>query len=184
MGLEFAEEENDLHLHSNRFGRPFISNLPFKGNCVGQVFSKMTELFSDNFTVNQIDPDGRSFDNIQRVVCSNESSDSQLILDVNSQLYEMRVDEVFSLVLSQEFTEAPSDSTHWHPGMLQNSNASKFDYVMYGKVYRYEEDSANHKATVYVSFGGLLMKLTGEQHALSSIPIARNVYLLMREIKS
>ncbi|KAH0791305.1 DNA-directed RNA polymerases I, II, and III subunit RPABC3 [Histomonas meleagridis] len=146
----------------------------------------MTELFTDNFTVNAIDPEGRSFDNIQRIVCSNESGDSQLILDINSQLYEMRQDEYFSLVISQEIsTEAPSDSTHWHPGMLQNSTfASKFDYIMYGKVYRYEEDSANHKATVYVSFGGLLMKLTGEQHALSQIPIARNVYLLMREIKS
>lgn len=145
----------------------------------------MSELFTDNFTVNQIDPDGRSFDNIQRIFCSNDSSDSTLVLDVNSQLYEMHVDEVFSLVLSQEISaDGTSDSVHWYPGLLQNSIASKFDYVMYGKVYRYEEDSANHKATVYVSFGGLLMKLTGEQHALSSLPIARNVYLLMREIKS
>lgn len=145
----------------------------------------MSELFSENFTVNQIDPDGRSFDNIQRIFCSNENSDSTLVLDINSQLYEMHVDEVFTLLLTADISaDETSDSPHWYPGCLHNSIALKFDYVMYGKVYRYEEDSANHKATVYVSFGGLLMKLTGEQHGLSNIPIARNVYLLMREIKS
>jgi hypothetical protein len=51
---------------------------------------------------------------------------------------------------------------------------------MHGKVCRYEEDSA----TVFASFGGLLMSLRGEQNALKDIPGGRNLHLLMRKIKS
>ncbi|KAK8884425.1 DNA-directed RNA polymerases I, II, and III subunit RPABC3 [Tritrichomonas musculus] len=143
----------------------------------------MGELYNETFKVVKIDPP--QFDNIKRIYCVNQDSSSKLTLDINSQVYDMRVDEVFSFVLkSQISSEAPSDSTHWHPSQIKSTEAAKFNYVMYGKVYRYEDDSAHHKATVYVSYGGLLMSLQGEQHSLSLIPTSRNIYLLMREIKS
>ncbi|OHT05567.1 DNA-directed RNA polymerases I, II, and III subunit RPABC3 [Tritrichomonas foetus] len=145
----------------------------------------MSELFSDTFTVTVIDRDGQQFDNVQRIEAENPNGDSKLILDINTQIYPMRLNMVFSLVLTSQISaEAPNNNQHWHPNQLKNSIATKYEYVMYGKVYRYEEESAHHKATVYISYGGLLMSLHGEQHALSLIPGSRNVYLLMREIKS
>ena len=143
----------------------------------------MGELYNETFTVTKIDPP--QFDNIERINCENADASSKLVLDINSQVYKMRVGEVFSFVLkSQISSDAPSDSAHWHPSQVKSSDAAKYDYVMYGKVYRYEEESAHHKATVYISYGGLLMSLQGEQHSLSSIPSSRNIYLLMREIKT
>jgi len=144
------------------------------------------DLFSANFRVRDLDREGKKFANVSRIECVSEDTDSELVLDVNSQIYPMAVDEVFALVLSHEITsETVKDSEHWHPSMLQNSNAAKYEYVMHGRVYRYEEDSMHHRATVYVSYGGLLMSLKGEQNALKDIPGDRgNVYLLIRKIKT
>lgn len=92
---------------------------------------------------------------------------------------------VFSLCIAKQITsEVVDEKAHWHPSQLQNSLATNYEYVMHGKVYRYEEDSAHHKASVFVSFGGLLMKLVGDPQSLADIPRGRNVYLLIREIKS
>lgn len=143
----------------------------------------MGELYNDTFTV--IDIKSPQFDNIVRIICENQEGSARLELDINNQVYKMRENETFSFLLkSQISSEAPSDSAHWHPSQIKSSDAAKYDYVMYGKVYRYEEESAHHKARVYVSFGGLLMSLQGEQHLLQSIPTSRNIYLLMREIKT
>lgn len=57
--------------------------------------------------------------------------------------------------------------------------ADDFDYVMYGKIYRYDEKVAD-EVTVYGSFGGLMMALTGNFRHMSNITIGSNVYLLMR----
>ena len=35
---------------------------------------------------------------------------------------------------------------------------------------------------VYISFGGLLMRLNGEANSLSEIKIDQNVYLLLRKL--
>lgn len=145
----------------------------------------MADLFGANFVVRAIDEDGKQFDNVSRIKCASESNDSTLILDVNTQIYPMAVDETFALVLSTGLSnERKSDSEHWHPSQLDSSNASKYEYVMHGTVYRYEEDSAHHRATVFVSYGGLLMSLEGEQNALKGISTNRgNVYLMIRKIR-
>jgi DNA-directed RNA polymerase I, II, and III subunit RPABC3 len=67
--------------------------------------------------------------------------------------------------------------------MLAGSNAQKFEYVMHGDIYRYEEDAPRHKATMYVSYGGLLMSLKGDQNALKDISAGRTVYLMIRKIR-
>ena len=136
------------------------------------------ELYSETFTVLKIDDP--QFDNIIRIHCENAEGTSKLILDINSQVYKIRENDSFSFLLKNQISEGSSESAHWHPSQVKGSDAAQYDYVMYGKVYRYEEESAHHKATVYVSFGGLLMSLQGEQHSLQSIPTSRNIYLLMR----
>ena len=146
----------------------------------------MGDLFGANFIVRSIDKDGKQFDNVSRIECTSENNDSTLILDVNTQIYPMAVDEVFALVLSAGITsERKNNSEHWHPSQLEGSNASKYEYVMHGKVYRYEEDPAHHRATVFVSYGGLLMSLEGGQNSLKEISTTSRgvVYLMIRKVK-
>ena len=59
-----------------------------------------------------------------------------------------------------------------------------YDYVMHGKVFKFKD---NHKAgqlkvEVYVSYGGLLMQITGSPKELESMEVDSNVYLLMRKV--
>lgn len=62
-----------------------------------------------------------------------------------------------------------------------------FDYVMYGKVFKFKESSnVGSKVEVYISFGGLLMQLTGEPSKcppLVHLRLDENVFLLIRRHK-
>lgn len=42
--------------------------------------------------------------------------------------------------------------------------------------------SGQVKADVYISFGGLLMQLTGDPRRLEDIDVDQNIYLLIRKI--
>jgi len=61
-----------------------------------------------------------------------------------------------------------------------------FEYVMYGLVYKYAVEAATQqesaKVSVFVSFGGLLMKLKGDPAKLSVMEVDSRVYLLMRKV--
>lgn len=62
---------------------------------------------------------------------------------------------------------------------------------MYGLVYKYQAEpgkegmsggSGGVKVSVFVSFGGLLMKLKGDPAKLSVMEVDSKVYLLMRKV--
>ena len=62
--------------------------------------------------------------------------------------------------------------------------ADAYEYVMYGKVYKKEEENAGgiKKAAVYISFGGLLMHLKADPKNLLDVDIDNRMYLLIRKI--
>lgn len=60
-----------------------------------------------------------------------------------------------------------------------------FEYVMYGKIYRIENDEASaetSRLTAYVSFGGLLMRIQGEANNLNGFEQDKNLYLLLKKV--
>ena len=60
--------------------------------------------------------------------------------------------------------------------------ADGFDYVMFGKVFKYKDQKMKVvKAQVYASFGGLLMQLSGAPKDLEALDVDQSVYLLMRK---
>ncbi|KAI0983760.1 hypothetical protein GJ496_004002 [Pomphorhynchus laevis] len=143
-------------------------------------------LIEDIFDVREIDPDGKKFDLVSRLFCESESFKMNLILDVNIQLYPIEVDSKFRLVICATLRE---------DGLLDESDillparskADQFEYVMHGKIYRIEAANQNNdnkirRISVYVSYGGLLMKLTGEANHLQSFKLDSNVYLLMKKL--
>ncbi|KAJ1537480.1 hypothetical protein HK405_014607, partial [Cladochytrium tenue] len=58
------------------------------------------EVFTDIFEVNDLDQDGKKFDRVSRIKATSESADMELILDINSEIYPMRVQDKFTLTLA------------------------------------------------------------------------------------
>ena len=71
---------------------------------------------------------------------------------------------------------------------MQDSNRKTlmdaYEYIMYGKIFKYKDNSraGQIRVEVYISFGGLLMQLTGDPKKLESLEVDNNVYLLMRKV--
>ncbi|CAO1637326.1 unnamed protein product [Sympodiomycopsis kandeliae] len=144
-------------------------------------------LFDAQFQVKAIDPDGKKFDRVSRIVASSTTLDMDLSLDVATDIYPVTPSQSFSLQLvSSLHSNSTSDDTNtsrsnkevWRDGA--GGIASEWDYVMYGKIYKYDEGTSPEAVTVYGSFGGLLLALTGSYRHLSNVMVGSNVYLLMR----
>lgn len=66
----------------------------------------------------------------------------------------------------------------------QSGNPSlldQYDYVMYGKLYKWSQAEPKKPVEVYVSFGGLLMRLRGDPNHLSKLQVDSRIYLLLRK---
>ena len=61
------------------------------------------------------------------------------------------------------------------------SHADDFEYVMHGKVFKHHQKPGDHIMSVFVSFGGLLMHLQGDETNLNKLALDSRVYLLMRK---
>ncbi|KAL8592953.1 DNA-directed RNA polymerases I, II, and III subunit RPABC3 [Nucella lapillus] len=143
-------------------------------------------LFEDIFDVKDIDPDGKKFDRVSRLFCESESFKMDLILDVNTMLYPIKLSEKFRLVIVTTLREdGVPDDTEFNPQNTGPNRADQFEYVMYGKVYRIEGDDGNSETSrlaAYVSFGGLLMRLKGDPNNLHGFEVDSHVYLMMKKL--
>lgn len=63
-----------------------------------------------------------------------------------------------------------ADDGNYNPKVQQNSLMDNYDYVMHGRVFavKYIE---NQRIEVQASFGGLLMRIRGEQAHLESFTV-------------
>ncbi|KAG8893166.1 DNA-directed RNA polymerases I, II, and III subunit RPABC3 [Tulasnella sp. 403] len=107
-----------------------------------------------------------------------------LSLDYNVELYPLYTGDTFSLVLASSLSrgglvEEEEAQNSWRPGKVSRGMDEDYEYVMYGRVYKFD-DAADAKVTVYASFGGLLMALAGSFRHLQNIVIGENIYLLIR----
>ncbi|PKI85534.1 Rpb8p [Malassezia vespertilionis] len=136
-------------------------------------------LFDTQFVVKAIDPDGK----LSRIIANSPTLDMNLSLDIMTEVYPVHVGQqlTFQLVNSlrrdKGDTEADAAADHdaWRNDQVgRNDLSSDFDYV-----FKYDERSTE-QVTVYASFGGLLMALTGSFRHLSKITVGANVYLLVR----
>ena len=55
-----------------------------------------------------------------------------------------------------------------------------YDYVMHGTCYQHEPAAGDGQGVVYVSFGGLLLKLNAPADVVRNITLDDRVYLLVR----
>ncbi|KAN0062714.1 DNA-directed RNA polymerases I, II, and III subunit RPABC3 [Thecaphora frezii] len=158
-----------------------------------------TNIFDTQFVVDKIDPDGKKFDRVSRIIATSPSLDMNLSIDIATDIWPVSVGQQLTFQLAstlkkdsaikstgqegeglQDASAVAAERDAWRLDMPGNGGiADDFDYVMYGKIYRYDE-KASDEVTVYGSFGGLMMALTGSYRHLSGVSVGANVYLLMR----
>ncbi|KAF5193630.1 Dna-directed rna polymerases ii and v subunit 8a [Thalictrum thalictroides] len=141
-------------------------------------------LFEDIFTIIRMNPDGKKFDKVSRVEVEGEHFNTKMQLDVNTDIYPLHDNEKFTMVLAPTLSlDGTPDTGYFTPGG-RKSLADKFEYVMHGKLYKISEGGSGPNVTVevYASFGGLLMKLSGEPTIASKFELDQRLFLLMRKV--
>lgn len=139
-------------------------------------------LFEDVLIVTSVDREGKVFDKVSRIEGKTEDQDCKLILDINSEIYNMSKDNHYSLIITKSVYSDGSLTGGFSVDMYNKKNSllDKYEYVCYGKIFKYSEESDN-KVSVYVSFGGLLLGITGEPSHLSNLRMDDRVYLMIKK---
>ncbi|CAK7902714.1 DNA-directed RNA polymerases I, II, and III subunit RPABC3 [[Candida] anglica] len=139
-------------------------------------------LFDDMFNVESVD--AGKYNKVARIKGqSSTSRDIKIALDINSELFPVRENDSLTITLASSLGNEASTITSngsWRPPKGdERSLADDYDYVMYGTVYKFEENSSSDNMSVYISFGGLLMCLEGGYRSLSNLK-QENAYILIR----
>ena len=146
--------------------------------------SSRVTLFEDIFEVTALNPEGKKFDRVNRISALGTTFECDLLLDVNSEIYSIRDGDKITLVLASTLNldGSPDDHYQWSTNSLNDDPtlADNYEYVMHGRVFdvEYKKDET---VVISVSFGGLLMRLTGEQKHLSAVQPDMRLYLLLKK---
>ncbi|KAH9806810.1 RNA polymerase [Melampsora americana] len=141
-------------------------------------------LFDDLFTLTDLDKEGKKFDRVSRLKAISSNHNMNLTLDFNIELYSLKIGDSFALALSASLTpEGEKDGgpeiQSWRLEDGKGGLADEYDYVMYGKLYKFDT-GASDTVTCYISFGGLLMALSGDYRHLDQLTVGQMLFLLMR----
>ncbi|KAL9319303.1 hypothetical protein ACSQ67_015820 [Phaseolus vulgaris] len=164
-------------------------------------------LFEDIFRVEKLNPDDKKlFERVTRIEARSEKFDMFMHLDINSEIYPLKVGQKFTLVLVSSLNPDGTPDTGYYTQLLwlkrddrftavcqmtpeldvmainRQSLANNFEYVMYGKLYRITEGSGREKAELNISFGGLLMLLKGDTSHCNKFELDQRLYLLIRKV--
>ncbi|KAI2489795.1 RNA polymerase subunit 8 [Fragilaria crotonensis] len=144
--------------------------------------SAKVTLFEDIFEVTELNPDGKKFERVNRLAATGTTFECDLLLDINSEIYNVRDGEKITLVLAStlHLDGSPADHFSFIPNSTEPSLADNYEYVMHGRIFdmKYLKDNA---VVIAASFGGLLMRLTGDQRHLANILPDTRLYLLLKK---
>lgn len=138
-----------------------------------------TLLLDELFTISSVDKE--RYDRVSRITADTSSQPAlHMTLDINSEVYPLQLHETISVQVTSSLSlDGSKDAKAWREQRIgERTLADDYEYVCYGKVYRFDEGK-DDKIAAYISFGGLLMCLEGSQRKLSSLK-QDNVYLLIR----
>ncbi|WVZ95792.1 hypothetical protein U9M48_041512 [Paspalum notatum var. saurae] len=105
-------------------------------------------LFNDTFTVTRLDPDGKKFDRVTRIEAHSDQTYMQL--DVATEVYPMRVNEKFNMVLVSTLNLDGTPDTGYYTQAGRKTLADQYDYVMHGKLYKISEDTSKDSSSAKV----------------------------------
>ncbi|KAI1938615.1 DNA-directed RNA polymerases I, II, and III subunit RPABC3 [Ophidiomyces ophidiicola] len=102
-------------------------------------------LFEDTFTIMAVN--AQKYDRVSRISCTSTDQLITFTLDVNTELYPCTPGDSLSLALASTLSldgkeENTGRRAAWRDvGMGETTLANDYDYVCYGKVYRFEDSS-------------------------------------------
>jgi DNA-directed RNA polymerase I, II, and III subunit RPABC3 len=142
--------------------------------------SKVT-LFEDIFEVQELNPDGYKFDRVNRIRAVGTTFECNLLLDINCEIYSLKEADKVTLVLAStlHLDGSPADHFSYAPS-TEPTLADNWEYVMHGRVFdvQYQKDGS---VEISFSYGGLLMKLSGDHKHLQNILPDMRLYLLLKK---
>ncbi|TRM65768.1 RNA polymerase [Schizophyllum amplum] len=142
-------------------------------------------IFDDIFAIEDIDRAGKKFDRgafcALAAMVQVKNYEMELELDFNVELFPLSQGDHVAVALASSLRRGGGQQNAWRPGISANPGLEEdYDYVMFGKIYKYDE-STGERSTVYASFGGLLMALTGNNRHLQNLTLGESVYILLRK---
>ena len=159
-------------------------------------------VFDEVLKVESIDKEKKIFEKVQRCEGKTQKTNYNIILDINSELYPMEVDGLYSIVLAKSIEENGKSNKEQFDYELtsnkKNTLMDKFEYVMRGRVFQFSsEKKRNVESTekdslcISISFGGLLLDIsklsrdttTGKPKSFENINLDEELYLLIKKIK-
>mmetsp|Transcript_18643 Transcript_18643/g.27888 ORF Transcript_18643/g.27888 Transcript_18643/m.27888 type:complete len:154 (+) Transcript_18643:51-512(+) len=138
-------------------------------------------LFEDKFEVIQVDPDGKKFEKVSRIVCQGESYEMLLVLDVHFGLFKCKVGETinFALAGTIDLTGAKEDDTY--DQRQRTTLMDGYQYVMHGRVFQIDDVKGSSDKVIYASFGGLMMSLKGSSGNFTQLEPDMRIYALAKK---
>eukprot|EP00906_Rhabdomonas_costata_P038997 RCo055201 len=144
----------------------------------------MSVLIEDTFEVKELDPEGRKFDLVSRVVMQSERHQMECVYDVNIDVYPIEVPCKLTMAWAKSVDlEGKPTPDHFDKALCLGKKRSlmdKYDYVTYGRVYRV--DHSQKKILVYISYGGLLQKIRGDPQDLKDFALDSMVFCLTKKV--
>ena len=169
-GLEFRETSPPkIHLHP----------IPTTTN---RHMDASNSLFDKPFEVTMVNPDGKKFDRVSRLVCKGTTDNVDLVVDINVEVWPVKTGDKLKIMLCRTLAVEGGVDTGEYNQTGKVTLLDKYDYGMHGKVFHFDYDSGNSQTvSVYISFGGLLMRIQGNQRHVASIKKDMRLYCLMKK---
>jgi DNA-directed RNA polymerase I, II, and III subunit RPABC3 len=143
----------------------------------------------DNFEVKEVDPGGKKFDKVSRIRANSDLLELEVTLDVNSDLFPVEVADTLAIAISGTLYKDGTNFSDYYDVNLATTPAKEtylndYEYVMHGTIFKTAENKGSGmlRLDVFISFGGLLMQITGNAKELEQLEADRKVFLLMRKI--
>ncbi|KAI2473555.1 DNA-directed RNA polymerases I [Annulohypoxylon bovei var. microspora] len=140
------------------------------------------QLFEDTFTITTYDQS--KYDRVARLGCTSTDNQTTMSLDINTELLPIRagvnIEVLLATSLSLDGTKDEDEEKGWRHVRGESNLADMYDYVCYGKIYKFEDGVDGQTIRAYISFGGLLMQLEGPYKKLTPLRV-ENAYLLVKK---
>ncbi|EER06899.1 RNA polymerase subunit, putative [Perkinsus marinus ATCC 50983] len=142
----------------------------------------MSAIFEDMFDVKNIDDE--KFDRVSRIKAQSHTYNAEIEVDINTEIYPIGSSDTLRIAIA-----SAADANEGYQGeAAQPGIIDDYEYAMYGKVYKKMNktvgtETVASRTIIYVSFGGLLMKLEAQRSDVDeAIRLDDRLYLLMRKV--
>ena len=165
-------------------------------------------VFEETLDIKEIDKDLKVFDKVQRCegvyrkvlnsISKTQDSKYKISMDINSEIYPMKKDASYKLLLAKSIYESKPTPKHFDYELFTNTKNTlmdNYDYVMCGKVFEFSPDKKDDNdpsdtLSISISFGGLLFRIsgikrdvkTGKPNGFEDINLDDTLYLLIKKI--